>query len=66
MERVPWGFVLIAMVARGLCFFDGDRVHRVALLDGVDDVLTGLVADLAEDGVFAVEPVGDDVGDEEL
>src|SRR5256885_14826691 len=47
-----------------LAFLNGDRLQYVALLDRVDDVLAAL--DLAEDGVFSVEPVGDDVGDEEL
>src|SRR5688572_2689368 len=44
--------------------FDRQRVDRVALLDRVDDVLAA--AHLAEDRVLAVEPVGRDVGDEEL
>jgi len=42
--------------------FDGD--HFVALPNCVDDVLP--LEDLAEDGVFAVEPIGCDVGNEKL
>lgn len=39
---------------------------RAASLNGLDDVDGLLVSDLAEDDVAAVEPRGDDGGDEEL
>ena len=45
-------------------FGDRHALERIVPFDLVDDVLAAL--DLAEDGVLAVEPVGDDVGDEEL
>ena len=37
-----------------------------ASLDGLDDTLGLLVGNLAEDDVAAIEPRGDDGGDEEL
>lgn len=42
--------------------------RAAASLDGLDDALGGgiIVRDLAEDDVAAVEPAGDDGGDEEL
>jgi len=43
---------------------DVDAGDFVAAADGVDDILTG--GDFTEDRVFAVEPVGRDVSDEEL
>src|SRR2546430_2597223 len=45
-------------------FLDRHAGERVALLDRVDDLLPA--ADLAEDGMLAIKPVGRDVGDEEL
>ncbi len=39
-------------------------LDAVALFDGIDDILAGFY--LAEHGVFTVEPLGFDVGDEEL
>src|SRR5579863_9413542 len=47
-----------------LRFLDLYRIQLVALLNRIDDVLTG--ADLAEHRVLAVEPVGFHVRDEEL
>ncbi|KAG1438240.1 hypothetical protein G6F57_019936 [Rhizopus arrhizus] len=44
--------------------FQGDRMDHVALLDRIDDGLA--FQDLAEHGVAAVQPIGLDVGDEEL
>jgi hypothetical protein len=35
-------------------------------LEAVDNLLAGIIRDLAEDDVLAVEPGGDDSGDEEL
>ena len=35
-------------------------------LDGLDDTKGLVISDLAEDDVLAIEPVGDDGGDEEL
>ncbi len=43
---------------------DVDGFDGVALLDRIHDVLP--FGDFAEDGMFSVEPVGWDVGDEEL
>ncbi len=43
---------------------DIDGLDAIALLDGIDDVLS--FGDFAEHCVFAVEPVGGHVGDEEL
>lgn len=52
---------------------DGRRVRVIDLtrvaaagLEGLDDPQGVLVGDFAEDDVFAVEPAGDDGGDEEL
>src|SRR5579864_1132790 len=50
--------------ARLLRFGYGHAFELVALLGGVDHVLA--LGDLSEDGVLAVQPVGGDVGDEEL
>ena len=47
-----------------LPFADCYGIQRVALLDGVNDILTR--RNFAEDGVFAVEPVGHDMRDEKL
>ncbi len=45
-------------------FLNGDRLQLVALLNLVDHVLAA--GDLAENGVLAVQPIGDDVRDEKL
>jgi hypothetical protein len=39
---------------------------RASTLQGIDDFLAGIVRDLAEDDVLAIEPRGNDSGDEEL
>ena len=49
---------------RTLFFRDRHAFQDIALLDQINDLHAP--THLAEDGVFAVEPVGDDVGDEEL
>lgn len=63
-------FLRLSLAGRGdggdtLAVLDG-TAGGAASLDGLDDANGGLVRDLAEDDVAAVEPRGDDGGDEEL
>ena len=50
---------------RSLAVLNGARL-ATAGLDSLDDLHGLLVSDLAEDDVAAIEPAGDDGGDEEL
>src|SRR5690349_10270267 len=59
-------------IGNGIClkdyqelgFLDGYRFELIALLNLVHHILAA--GDLPEHGVLAIEPIGDDVGDEEL
>ena len=57
----------MALARRGngdlLAWTTGSRAER---LDGLDDLKGLVISDLAEDDVLAIEPAGDDGGDEEL
>src|SRR5690349_866557 len=63
-QRCQWPLSLKCSAPWELLFGDHHAGKRVALLDGVDDILT--LGYLAEDGVLAVQPVGLDMSDEEL
>src|SRR5271165_665471 len=52
------------LVCHSLRFLDGHALDLVALLYRIHDVLS--TANLAEDRMLAVQPVGRDMGDEEL
>src|SRR5579862_6541258 len=47
-------------------FGNCDAVNLVALCNFIHDILSGLILHLAENGVFAVQPIGGNMGDEEL
>src|SRR3984957_17818831 len=64
--KAPPGWLSGGFLAQCLRLRDRHACNCVSLFDRIDDILAGLVLHLAENGVFAVEPIGGDVRNEEL